>query len=75
MNEKDRVRRFKLVRHEDESGVSGTGVVAYGCVFPNGRAALTWDTEPTSTAWYDSIEELEEIHGHDGKTEVEWIDE
>lgn len=71
----DDIRRFQLFRHEDESGVSGTGVVAWGCVFPNGQVSLTWNGTPTSTAWYDSIEDLIEIHGHDGKTEVDWIDE
>lgn len=70
-------RRFELVRDEDVSGTSGTGVVAHGVVFPdpNGRAVLGWDTEVNSVAVYDSVEELEEIHGHEGRTRVEFVDD
>lgn len=64
------MRFFELHRSEDESGVSGTGVVAEGVVFWNGKCALAWKTEHTSVAIYDDIETLEKIHGHDGKTQV-----
>jgi len=33
---------FALDRHEDETGVSGPGRVAYGVVFPNGKTVLAW---------------------------------
>lgn len=68
--------RFKLVRHEDESGVSGTGTVAYGVVFPepNGRAVLGWTTDVNSVAVYSSLDEVREIHGHEGRTEVVMLD-
>jgi hypothetical protein len=66
------MRFFHLVRTEDESGVSGTGIVAEGVCFSNGKCALNWLTKYTSVAIYDSIEELENIHGHNGKTLVEW---
>ncbi|WP_082224516.1 hypothetical protein [Halolamina rubra] len=73
----DQPRRFELVRDEDVSGTSGTGVVANGVLFPepNGRAVLGWDTDVNSVAVYDSIEELEEIHGHEGRTRVEFVDD
>ena len=67
-------RRFRLVRHEDESGVSGTGMVAEGVVFTNGRVAMSWLTMPGSEAFYQSIKDVEAIHGHGGKTVVEYID-
>ena len=63
---------FELVRTEDESGVSGVGPVAWGVRFPDGKCVLRWRTEFTSVAVYDSIEDVETIHGHDGKTTVEW---
>ncbi len=69
------MRRFTLVRDEDVSGVSGVGVVAQGCVFGTGKAVLAWVTEYRSVAFYDSIEELEAIHGHNGRTHIEWIDQ
>jgi hypothetical protein len=65
---------FKLVRHEDESGVSGTGVVAQGVIFDDGQAAMRWLTKDCSTGIYDSIEALERIHGHGGKTRVVYCD-
>jgi hypothetical protein len=66
------MRLFTLYRQEDESGVSGTGVVAEGVEFSNGKCALSWLTEHTSVAVYDNIETLTSIHGHNGKTRVMW---
>lgn len=67
-------RRFQLIRREDETGVSGTGIVAYGVLFPDGRAVLRWDTKVNSTVFYDSVADLKAIHGHGGKTALHWID-
>lgn len=69
------MRRFRLRRLEDESGISGTGLVAEGVEFEDGTCALRWRTKFTSTAIYASIEALRNIHGHDGKTIIEMIDE
>jgi len=68
------MKRFNLHRFEDETGVSGTGVVSEGVMFTDGKCAMRWLTERTSVALYDSIDDLEYIHGHDGKTVVVWID-
>lgn len=43
------MRRFVLVRHRDVTGVSGTGVVAYGVEFPDGAAAVRWTSEHPCT--------------------------
>lgn len=64
------MKNFQLVRTEDISGVSGTGIVADGVIFPDGTCSLRWRTAGGSTAIYDSIEKLEKIHGHDGRTKV-----
>mgnify|MGYP003115667538 CR=1 FL=1 len=61
---------FYLNRTEDESGISGTGRVAQGFVFDNGRVAVTWLSDHPSVTVYDSIGEVHAIHGHGGKTEV-----
>lgn len=66
------MRNFWLQRIEDESGVSGVGKVAEGVQFSNGKCVLAWLTQFQSVAVYDSIEELENIHGHNGKTVVVW---
>lgn len=68
------MRRFVLRRMEDETGVSGTGDVAEGVVFSDGTAAMRWRTAQTSTAIYSSIEALEAIHGHGGRTQVVFTD-
>jgi hypothetical protein len=64
------MKLFELRRTEDESGVSGTGTVAQGVIFDNGKCVLTWLTEYTSIAVYDDIETVRRIHGHNGKTKV-----
>ena len=64
------MKLFELRRTEDESGVSGTGTVAQGVIFDSGVCALTWLTEHTSVAIYESIEKVRLIHGHEGKTKV-----
>jgi hypothetical protein len=64
------VRKFFLYRKDDESGVSGTGAVAEGIIFHNGWCAMCWRTEHNSIAFYESIDEVEAIHGHHGKTKV-----
>lgn len=64
------MKTFDLYRHEDETGISGRGVVAQGVVFDDGTCALRWLTANRSTGFYDSVEALEKIHGHQGKTEI-----
>ncbi len=61
---------FLVQRPEDASGVSGEGLVAEGVVFSSGWCALTWLTGHKSVAFYPSLEEVETIHGHDGKTKI-----
>ena len=68
------MKRFHLVRKEDVSGVSGVGIVAEGILFGTGKAVLNWVTQYRSVAVYDSLDELEHIHGHDGRTVIEWLD-
>lgn len=65
-----------MVRDKDLSGISGTGHVADGVRFGDGRVALRWvagDT-PKQTAVWDDITHVEVVHGHGGATRVEWID-
>lgn len=69
------MRKFVLERTEDVSGTSGTGVVAEGVVFTNGFAVLSWLTPLTSVAVYHSIDVLERIHGHEGRTKVRFVEE
>lgn len=68
-------RRFYLQRTKDISGMSGEGRVAEGVEFPDGTAVMRWNGDTASTAVYRDIYDLERIHGHEGSTEVVWVDE
>ena len=63
---------FNLIRLEDESGVSGEGVVAEGIVFTAGHVVITWLSDVHSVTYYKSQEDMESIHGHDGRTQIVW---
>jgi hypothetical protein len=70
-------RRFHLYRKKDESGVSGTGVVAVGAQFPSGRCIIEWVSQKTDVSAvtnYDTIQDLKAIHGHNGATHICWED-
>ena len=68
-------RRFVLLRDEDETGISGTGVVATGVRYGNSRVALTWLTRFRSLSFYPDLLHVERIHGHSGRTRVVWLDD
>jgi len=69
-----------LYRKEDESGVSGTGVVADFVCFPDGSIVQEWrneenpnlDTKGPESSGLDyrpSMDMAIQIHGHNGRTE------
>jgi hypothetical protein len=62
------------MREEDVSGVSGVGAVAEGVQFASGKVALSWCSDIQSVTVFDSLADLEAIHGHAGRTVVEWVD-
>ncbi len=69
------MRTFRLLRIEDDTKISGTGYVAEGVQFSDGRVALRWTVDGgprASTGLYDSVQDVKEIHGHQGKTRIEW---
>jgi hypothetical protein len=68
------MKLFRLNRVVDETGISGTGYVAEGVLFTNGRVVLQWLTETASTTIFNNIEDMEKIHGHGGLTQIEWVD-
>ncbi|WP_426566391.1 hypothetical protein ACPPVT_07545 [Angustibacter sp. McL0619] len=67
-------RRFELHRDVDVSGISGTGVVADGIEFPDGRVATRWRGTIAQTCSWDSMADVEAIHGHGGATRIVWTD-
>jgi hypothetical protein len=69
------MRRFKLIRKEDVSKISGTGYVAEGCLFKDGHCVLVWKSNHSSVNVYSSVEDILFVHGHGGATKIEWIDD
>jgi hypothetical protein len=74
------MRRFKLLRTSDVSGVSGTGTVAEGAQFSNGQCVMRWFGIRSSIGIYKSIEDLIAIHDHsgtehEGKNRIIWLDD
>ena len=78
-------RRFNLVRTEDVSGISGTGVVVEGVEFSDGTVAVRWLDQGVSdenrargvrptTVLHESIESVLALHGHNGATVIEMVD-
>jgi hypothetical protein len=61
---------FVLVRDSDPTGVSGTGVVAEGVEWSDGTVTVRWRGEHASTVHWDSVDDVQAIHGHDGATRV-----
>lgn len=66
----DSIKEFYLMRLEDETGISGTGMVARGVVLPSGTAVMEWQTFHSSIAIYKNVADVEAIHGHNGKTKL-----
>lgn len=74
-------RTFVLIRDVDVTGMSGTGPVADGVVFPDGTTVLRWRdvTGPNydrgvraTTVVHESPESVLALHGHGGVTRIEW---
>lgn len=62
-----------LVRSEDVSGVSGTGDVALVERLRSGVLLVRWVAGGGLTVWASTIPLLN-VHGHDGRTIIEWAD-
>jgi hypothetical protein len=64
---------FALYRHQDVTGVSGTGAVAHGVRFADGTVVIRWLGDKASTVVWDSLDLAMSVHGHDGRTRVVWL--
>jgi hypothetical protein len=67
---------FYLVRIEDPSGVSGTGIVAEGVQFSQGDCMVKWASDWPSFNWYPKgWQSTGAVHSHGGKTKIVWADD
>lgn len=63
------MRKFWIYRWKDSTGISGTGIVAEAVEFNGGQVVLCW-TKSETMGVYKNIDQVREIHGHGGDTEV-----
>jgi len=68
-------RLFHLQRTTDITGVSGTGRVADGVLWPDQTVSIRWRGDRPSTVFWDRLEDAEQVHGHGGATRIIWDDE
>lgn len=76
------MKTFILYRDEDVTGISGTGPVADGVVFPgDGTTVMRWRdvrgpaAEPgvsPTTVVFENIDAVRALHGHGGATRIVW---
>lgn len=78
-------RVFYLVRIEDETGISGTGIVAEGVRWSDGSCSLRFVSKTPGFINFEGVPEdadiqrigdrhVKQVHGHQGKTKVVWAD-
>lgn len=56
-----------LDRHDDVTGISGTGIIAFLLVLDHGILSF-WDTGWHTVSWYPDLATVLDVHGHDGRT-------
>lgn len=71
---KQHLRRFVLQRDRDDTGFSGTGVVAEGVAFTDGRAVVRWLGDHSSIVVWENMSDAMAVHGHGGNTRLRWLD-
>ena len=67
-------RPFWLQRDHDVTGVSGTGIIAHGVLWPDGTASVRWTGPRPSTVFWDSVDDAIAVHGHGGHTRIVFAD-
>ncbi|MEU8723547.1 hypothetical protein [Streptomyces antimycoticus] len=67
-------RRFHLQRTTDITGVSGTGRVADGVLWPDETVSIRWAGPMPSTVFWHSLANALHVHGHGGHTVIVWDD-
>lgn len=74
-SQSNRIRTFHVIRDEDMSGVSGTGVIAEGVLWSNGHVDVRWLSIHKITEHAESVAEWVAVHGHEGRTKIVFDDE
>ena len=78
-------RLFKLLRINDKTGVSGTGLIAEGVIWSDGSVSLRWLGDTPSFVNFEGVPStamleregdlhVQKVHGHEGKTRLVYFD-
>jgi hypothetical protein len=70
------VEVFHMIRNEDESGISGTGHVATGIVYPDQSVVLRWNTDSPTITIFNSFKDFKKVHVDNhpsNETEFKWL--
>lgn len=68
------IRVGRIMRHEDVHGISGEGdhkADVFEC--SDGTCVVRWLGKDGSTNVYGGVKNVTNVHGHGGKTEIEWL--
>lgn len=67
---------FEMIRHSDETGVSGTGTVLDGIVFPSGSCVVEWRGATPCVQVWPSFAAFKRVHidpHPTNNTELRWL--
>lgn len=53
---------FRMIRRNDETGISGNGCVLEGVLFSTGKVVVNWLSDKGSVVVWDSLEDFLDIH-------------
>ena len=69
-------KKFKLYRKRDKTGISGTGHVAEGVMFCNGKVTCVWTSNVKSVEVLDNFEDflVLHVHNHNNDSTIVWED-
>jgi hypothetical protein len=65
---------FVLDRKEDNTGNSGTGIIADGIEFPCGKVVVCWRGPKSSVVIWNNIDEMRDISCTPSKIMINWKD-
>jgi hypothetical protein len=68
------IRVGRIKRHEDVHGISGTGDhLAEVVEFSDGSCVVRWLGKDAMTNVAAGVKNVTNVHGHGGKTDIEWL--
>jgi hypothetical protein len=69
---------FEMYRPKDKTGISGTGLVLVGVIYPNGKVIVNWGDNGigSSMGIYESYDDFLNIHVRShptNRTQIKWL--